>query len=72
MIEVKNITKTYGEKVVLDKLSYTFVAGKLVGVYGGSGCGKSTLLNIMGMLDQDYEGEVSIQGIATKKLKGKH
>ena len=71
MIEIKNVTKAYGSKVVLDKLSYTFEDGKMIGVYGESGCGKSTLLNILGLLDKEYEGEVIIHGIATKKLKNK-
>ncbi|MDE6475568.1 MAG: putative bacteriocin export ABC transporter [Erysipelotrichaceae bacterium] len=71
MIEIKKVTKAYGNKVVLDKLSYTFEDGKMIGVYGESGCGKSTLLNILGLLDKEYEGEVIINGIATKKLKNK-
>lgn len=71
MIEIQNIKKAYGKKIVLHDISYTFHDGKMIGVYGESGCGKSTLLNILGMLDQNYEGEVMINGIATKKLKGK-
>ncbi len=71
MIEIQNIKKAYGNKTVLRDISYTFHGGKMIGVYGESGCGKSTLLNILGMLDQDYEGEVIINVIATKKLKGK-
>ena len=71
MIEIRNVTKSYGSKVVLDKLSYVFEEGKMIGVYGRSGCGKSTLLNILGLLDFDYEGDVIVNGVSTKKLKGK-
>ena len=71
MIEIRNVTKSYGSKVVLDKLSYVFEEGKMIGVYGQSGCGKSTLLNILGLLDFDYEGDVIVNGVSTKKLKGK-
>ncbi len=71
MIEIKKIKKAYGNKTVLNNLSYTFEDGKMIGVYGESGCGKSTLLNILGLLDQEYEGEVNINGVPTKKLKNK-
>lgn len=71
MIEIRNVTKSYGSKVVLDKLSYVFEEGKMIGVYGQSGCGKSTLLNILGLLDFDYEGNVIVNGVSTKKLKRK-
>lgn len=71
MIEIKNVTKSYGSKTVLNKLSYIFDEGKMIGVYGQSGCGKSTLLNILGLLDFDYEGDVIVNGVSTKKLKRK-
>lgn len=55
---VKNITKRFGDKLVLDGFSADFPDGKASFVVGQSGCGKSTLLNIiMGLLPAD-SGEI--------------
>lgn len=47
MIEVSNIRKTYGTKVVLNDVSFTVDAGECLAIIGKNGSGKSTLLNIM-------------------------
>lgn len=55
---VKNITKRFGDKLVLDSFSAVFPDGEASFVVGQSGCGKSTLLNIiMGLLPAD-SGEI--------------
>ena len=59
MIELKNITKKYDNKLVLDGFSAAFKKGTINIVYGPSGCGKTTLFNIISGLDLDYAGEVS-------------
>lgn len=53
-IEVKNISKKYGRKVVLDKVCLSAEAGQCVGLLGANGSGKSTLLGILaGVLSAD-------------------
>ena len=59
MLRLDNITKQY-DRVVLDRVSYTFEPGKLYVIKGVSGCGKTTLLNmLMGILEND-EGDIIV------------
>jgi len=54
MLKAENITKRFGEQVVLDGFSYEFPEGCCTAVMGASGCGKSTLISIlMGTLPPD-------------------
>lgn len=63
-IELKNVTKSYGEKQVLRELSYRFPAGETTVVMGPSGCGKTTLLNLLLGLEQPDRGEITgLQGL---------
>ena len=66
MLEVKNVSKIYGEgtaKVVaLDNVSLEVRNGDFIAVMGPSGSGKSTLLNIIGGLDSPSNGEVILDG----------
>jgi len=54
-----NITKAYGEKVVLDCFSHTFPAGKRTCIMGPSGCGKTTLLRIILGLETTDGGTIT-------------
>ena len=62
MIEVKNLTKKYGTKTVLDNVSFTVNDGEVLGFLGPNGAGKSTTLNIMTGYISSTEGSVTIDG----------
>ena len=47
MIEVKNLTKRYGQNLALDRVSFTIQEGTIVGFLGPNGAGKSTNMNIV-------------------------
>ncbi|MEG0415842.1 MAG: ABC transporter ATP-binding protein [Erysipelothrix sp.] len=61
-IILSNITKTFshysGKTQVLNEINYLFDAGKIYAICGKSGIGKTTLLNIIGLLDQQSDGDV--------------
>lgn len=57
MLEIKNLSKRYDELIIND-LSISFPSTGMIVIVGQSGCGKTTLLNILGGIDQDYEGEI--------------
>lgn len=77
MLEIKNISKSYGAQRVLCSINQNFDAGRIVGLLGPNGAGKSTLMKIVtGYIAAD-EGEVLIDGkrvavddVATKRLVG--
>jgi ABC-2 type transport system ATP-binding protein len=61
-VEIKQITKYYGQQKAVDKLSFSLGKGELVGFLGPNGAGKSTLMKIItGFLSPD-EGEVRVNG----------
>ena len=66
LLEVKNISKTYGngETAVkaLKDVSFSVPKGEYVAIVGESGSGKSTLLNMIGALDTPTSGKVLIDG----------
>ena len=71
MIEVKNLTKSFGDNKVLDDISMSFEAGKCNKVIGASGSGKTVLLkNIMGLLTPD-SGEILYSGKDLAKMPPK-
>ena len=75
MLKLKNISKIYDTKNIkqkaLDNININFRKNEFVAVLGPSGSGKSTLLNIIGGLDNNYEGELIINDISTKNYKEK-
>ncbi|NLS86648.1 ABC transporter ATP-binding protein [Bacillus subtilis] len=62
MVEVKNVSKQYGGKVVLEETSVTIQKGKITSFIGPNGAGKSTLLSIMSRLIKKDSGEIYIDG----------
>lgn len=63
MIEIKNLTKKYGSKTVLDDISFTVQSGEILGFLGPNGAGKSTTMNIITGYISSTSGSVSIDGI---------
>ena len=67
VLEIKNISKTFGKKKVLDGISFTVEEGEIFGFLGPNGSGKTTTIKmILGLLRID-EGEISICGHDVKK-----
>lgn len=63
MIEVKHLTKRYGDHLALDDISFTVEDGEIVGFLGPNGAGKSTTMNIITGYISSTEGEVLVDGI---------
>src|SRR3989304_6095150 len=71
MIEIKNLTKTFKGKKVLNNINLTIEKGKVTVIIGGSGQGKSVILkHIIGLMKPD-SGEVLIDGVDITKLDDK-
>lgn len=62
MIEVKNLTKVYGQHVAVDHIGFTIDDGEVVGFLGPNGAGKTTTMNIMTGYIAATEGDVTING----------
>ena len=71
MIEIKNITKSFGSLQVLKGIDLHIDKGEVVSIVGPSGAGKTTLLQIIGTLDKPDTGSVCIDGIDTTRLSSK-
>ena len=61
-IELRGLTRHFGERTALRKISITVPAGSTVAVLGRNGAGKSTLLRILATLLRPHEGEVEVLG----------
>lgn len=71
MIDIKNITKSFGSLQVLKGIDLHIDKGELVSIVGPSGAGKTTLLQIIGTLDTPDSGSITIDGIDVRKLSQK-
>jgi ATP-binding cassette ChvD family protein len=60
VIELKNVSKSYGDKLLFDDLSLSIPAGAIVGIIGANGAGKSTLFRMISGEEQPDSGEIEI------------
>jgi len=60
VIEVENLSKAYGDKLLFENLSFTLPAGGIVGVIGPNGAGKSTLFKLITGQEKPDSGEIEI------------
>ena len=63
MIEVRNLTKRFGQLTVLNDISTSFAAKEVVSVIGPSGGGKSTFLHCLNLLETPTSGEIIFDGV---------
>lgn len=71
MIQLRNITKSYGNLTVLHDVSLTIPEGEIMTIVGPSGAGKTTLLQIAGSLDRPDDGSVLFDSTDIFTLKDK-
>ena len=60
VIDVKNLSKSYDESLLIEGISFRLPPGGIVGIIGANGAGKTTLFNILSGIEKSYEGEVNI------------
>ena len=66
-IEVKNITKKYGNQIAVNNISFRVNAGEIVGFLGPNGAGKSTTMKIISCFNSAHSGEVLVNGNSVQK-----
>ena len=73
MIEVKNITKKYGNVTAVDNINFKIEEGEIIGLLGPNGAGKSTTMNMITGYIEPTEGEILVNGydISKKPKKAK-
>lgn len=71
IIKVENLSKKFGEKVVLSNLNIKIEQGEMVAIVGKSGSGKSTLLNIIGLISEKSNGNFNIFDFKNIKITSK-
>lgn len=68
VIQLKNYSKRFGDKVIFDNFDISIKKGESVAFTGASGCGKTTLLNALGLIDSIDHGEYLIDGNPAPKI----
>ena len=63
IIKIRNLSKSYGDNLVLDGISLSVSKGEVVGIIGPSGSGKSTLLRCINYLEKPEKGIIEIDGV---------
>lgn len=67
MIEVKNVTKKYGDFTAVENMNFNIKEGEIVGLLGPNGAGKSTTMNMLTGFIEPTEGEIIIDGYEMSK-----
>ncbi|MFT2817867.1 ABC transporter ATP-binding protein [Leifsonia sp. A12D58] len=62
MIEIQGLTKTYGDKVAVDNVTFTIAPGRVTGFLGPNGAGKSTTMRMIVGLDRPTRGTALVNG----------
>lgn len=60
VIDVKGLTKSYDDNLLIEDISFRLPPGGIVGIIGANGAGKTTLFNILSGMEKSYDGEVNI------------
>jgi NitT/TauT family transport system ATP-binding protein len=68
-VEVKDLTKSFGDLLVLDKLNFNIRKNEFVCVVGPTGCGKTTFLNCLTRIHMPSSGDLYIDGVAADPRK---
>lgn len=71
VVEIKDISFSYGDRLIVDNLSLTIPRSKIVAIMGGSGCGKTTLLNLIGGRIKPDAGSLMVDGLSVPDLSKK-
>ncbi|MGB0883781.1 MAG: ABC transporter ATP-binding protein, partial [Flavobacteriales bacterium] len=70
-LDCQNLSFSYGEKQVLSDISFELKTGEILGLVGASGCGKSTLAKCLMRIEEQFSGEVLLDGTSILKDKKK-
>ncbi len=70
MLELKSLTKRFGDKTAVDAATFTVDRPMMIGIIGRSGAGKSTLLRMLNRLSDASDGEILFEGREISSLKG--
>ena len=69
LIEARELTKRFGDKVAVDRLSFTVEPGRVTGFLGPNGAGKSTTMRLICGLDRPNSGTATVGGLAYSQLR---
>ena len=72
MIEIKDVTKSYGRHKVLQNVSFEIMKGELFGLLGPNGAGKSTLIRCVNLLEKPTSGSVIVDGVELTGLSDRN
>lgn len=70
MLEIKSLTKKFGDNVAVNELSFSVSEPQIIGIIGRSGAGKSTFLRMMNRMTDATSGELLVDGTDVLSLKG--